>query len=155
GSIRIRFEPGRGCCFELQFAASLSTLQALIVEAGGDRYVLPSVQVTQALPRGIGRFERFGEQLVYHPAKQVYPAQKLVEVAGLGVVDEGELEQHDGVLVRGDEQVHALAVDRLLDARELLIKSPGRYAQHMHGVAGLAILGNGRVAVSLDLNALL
>jgi chemosensory pili system protein ChpA (sensor histidine kinase/response regulator) len=155
GSIRIHFEPGHGCCFELRFAASLSTLQALIVEAGGDRYALPSLQVEQALPRGVGGFERLGEQLVYRHAKQVYPARTLAELAGFGSVDDAALEQHDVVLVKGDEQLHALAVERLVDARELLIKSPGRYAQHMHGVAGLAILGNGRVAISLDLNALL
>ena len=42
-------------------------------------------------------------------------------------------------------------MDRLFDARELLVKNPGRYARHVRGVAGLSILGDGSVAVNLDL----
>ena len=40
-------------------------------------------------------------------------------------------------------------------ARELLIKSPGRYARHVRGVAGLSILGDGSIAVNLDITQLL
>jgi chemosensory pili system protein ChpA (sensor histidine kinase/response regulator) len=47
-----------------------------------------------------------------------------------------------------------LAVDRLIDSRELLVKSPGRYARHVRGVVGLSILGDGGVAVNLDLSQL-
>ena len=65
------------------------------------------------------------------------------------------LDDCDAVIVRVDDKTCALAVDRLLDSRELLVKHPGRYARHVRGVAGLAILGDGSVAVNLDLVHLL
>ncbi|HSV52351.1 MAG TPA: response regulator [Burkholderiaceae bacterium] len=155
GSIRIASKPGLGCTIELRFAASLSTVQSLIVEVAGQSFALPSVQVEQAVSRGVGTFETIGKQLVYRLGKRVYPALRLAEVAGLAMDADKPLDDHDAVIVRLDDKTHALAVDRLVDARELLVKSPGRYARHVRGVAGLSILGDGGVAVNLDLAHLL
>ena len=154
GTVRISSQPGRGCTFELRFAASLSTVQSLIVEAAGERFALPSVQVEQAVPRGVGTFEQLGDRLVYRHGERVLPANRLADVAGLAHAPMA-LDTQDAVIVRVDDKPQALAVDRLLDARELLVKNPGRYARHVRGVAGLAILGDGSVAVNLDLAQLL
>ncbi len=45
GSIQIASKPGQGCTIELRFAASLSTVQSLIVEVAGERFALPSIQI--------------------------------------------------------------------------------------------------------------
>jgi len=155
GSIRIDSQPGRGCTIELRFAASLSTIQALIVDVGGQRFALPSIMVEQAVPRGVGAFEQLGDQLVYRHDKRLHAAVRLADLAGLPVDPGKLLDDHDAVIVRLDNKTHALAVDRLIDARELLVKSPGRYARHVRGVAGLSILGDGGVAVNLDIAQLL
>lgn len=155
GSIRIASKPGQGCTIELRFAASLSTVQTLVVEVAGQRFALPSVQVEQAVPRGVGEFEPIGDQMVYRHGKKVYPALRLADAAGLPHQADKPLSDCDAVIVRLDDRFHALAVDRLLDARELLVKSPGRYARHVRGVAGLSILGDGSVAVNIDLAQLL
>ena len=65
------------------------------------------------------------------------------------------LDAYDAVVVRVQDKLFALAVDGLLDARELLVKNPGRYARHVRGVAGLSILGDGSIAVHLDLAQML
>ena len=155
GSIRVVSLPGEGCTIELRFAASLSTMQALIVEVDGQRFALPSVQIEQAVPRGVGSFEMVADKMVYRHQKRLLPAIKLVAAVGIAEVAEKALDQYDAVIVRVDDKMHALAVDRLIDARELLIKNPGRYARHVRGVAGLSILGDGSVAVNLDMNQLL
>jgi chemosensory pili system protein ChpA (sensor histidine kinase/response regulator) len=155
GTIRITSQPGLGCTLELRFAASLSIVQSLIVEVGGERFGLPSVQVDRAVPRGVGTFERVGEQLVYRHDKIAYPAQHLADAAGLPRDAAKSLDDYDAVIVRLDDKTHALTVDRLLDARELLVNSPGRYARHVRGVAGLSVLGDGGIAVNLDLAQLL
>ncbi|AEG93025.1 hybrid sensor histidine kinase/response regulator [Ramlibacter tataouinensis] len=155
GSIRIETGAGRGCVFEMRVAATLSTVQSLIVEAAGQRYALPAVQVVQALPRGVGAFELQAGRALYRHDGTVYPALRLAQAAGLREPEPLPLEEQHAVVVRVDDQVKVLAVDRLLDARELLVKSPGRYARHLRGVAGLSILGDGSVALNLDLLQLL
>lgn len=154
GSIRIASQLGHGCSIELRFAASLTTVQSLIVEASGQRFALPSVQIEQAVPRGIGHFVMMGDQLIYQHDRRTLHAVHLALVTGQ-FIDQGRaLEDYDAVIVRVDDKIHALAVDGLIDARELLVKSPGRYAKSVRGVAGLSLLGDGSVAVNLDLNQL-
>lgn len=155
GSIHITSRPGQGCTIELRFAASLSTMQSLVVEVSGQRFALPSLHIEQAVPRGIGRFERVGDKLVYHHGKRVLGAWLLADLAGLPADLDKPLDDYDVVILRLDNKTHALGVDRLLDSRELLVKNPGRYAQHIRGVAGLSILGDGSVAVNLDMAQLL
>jgi chemosensory pili system protein ChpA (sensor histidine kinase/response regulator) len=154
GSIQINSKPRNGCMIELRFAATLSTMQSLIVEVSGERLALPSVQIEQAVARGVGTFEILGEKFVYHIGKHTYPAMRLVDLTGLSG-EEKSLSDYSAVIVKIDEKTQVLAVDRLLDSRELLISSPGRYARHMRGVAGLSILGDGAIAVNLDLSQLL
>ena len=155
GSVRITSRPGEGCSMELHFAASLTAVHSLIVEVAGERYALPSMQVEHAVPRGVGHFEHLGERLVYRHARQLHPALRLAEQAGLPFDASKPMDAYDAVIVRADDKTYALAVDRLIDSRELLVKHPGRYARHARGVAGMAILGDGSIAVNLDLVHLL
>ncbi|MBC5768038.1 hybrid sensor histidine kinase/response regulator [Ramlibacter albus] len=155
GSIRISSVAGSGSTIELRFAASLTTMQSLVVEAAGQRFALPAVHVEQAVPRGLGEFEQVGDSLAWRHADRIYPARLLAEAAGLPRDAGRALVDHDVVIVRFDNRSHALAVERLVDARELLVKNPGRYARHVRGVAGLSILGDGSVAVNLELPQLL
>lgn len=155
GSVSIESRTGVGCTVELRFAASLSTIHSLIVEVGGQRFALPSLHIEQAIGRGAGSFEYLGERLVYRYGKRVLPALHLAEATGLPLAPDKPLDQYDAVILRLDQKPQALAVDRLVDSRELLVKSPGRYARHVRGVVGLSILGDGAVAVNLDLAQLL
>ncbi|QTD45417.1 hybrid sensor histidine kinase/response regulator [Ottowia testudinis] len=155
GTVRVTSTPRRGCTIELRFAASLSTIQSLIVEVSGERFALPSVQIEQAVPRGVGRFERLGGRVVYHHLRRAMSALHLAQVVGLSIDTDKPLDEYDVVIVQLHNTLHALAVDRLMDSRELLVKSPGRYARHLMGVSGLSILGDGGIAVNLDLTQLL
>ena len=155
GSIRVSSQLDQGCTIELRFAASLSTVHALIAEAAGQRFALPSVQVEQSVARGVGTFEMQAGRLVYRLQKRVLPAVLLAHVAGMSDAIDKPLDQYDAVIVRMDDRLSVLAVEALVDSRELLIKNPGRYARHVRGVAGLSILGDGSVAVNLDLAQLL
>ncbi len=155
GTLHIASRVGQGCTIELRFAASLSTQQSLVVEVEDQRFALPSLHIEQAVPRGIGRFERVGDKLVYHHGKRVLGARLLAELTGLPVDSDKPLDDYDAVILRVDHKLHVLGVDKLIDSRDLLVKNPGRYARHIRGVAGLSILGDGSVAVNLDMAQLL
>lgn len=154
GSIEINSRQGQDCLIELRFPASLSTVQSLIVEVTGDRFALPSAQVEQVVAPGVGTFEKLAGQLVYRLGKRAHPAVLLADATGLPA-ESKPLSDYAAVIVQVDRKKQVLAVDRLLDSRELLVNSPGRYARHLRGVAGLSILGDGAIAVNIDLVQLL
>lgn len=151
GTLRVHSTPGEGCVFELRFATTLSTVYSLIVEARGNRFALPAIHVERALPRGTGTFEQMGEQLLYLDGDRVFMAQYLAALVGLPVDATRERDSYDVVVVRFRDRVRALLVDALLDARELLVVHPGRFGRHARGVAGLSIMGDGSIAVDLDM----
>ena len=155
GVIRISSQRGKGTTIELRFAATLSTLQSLIVEVCEQRFALPSLQVEQAVPKGAGSFVLVGSKLQYRYNNRILRALHLAEVTGLPIDADKPLQDYDAVVVRVQDKLFALAVDKLLDSRDLLVKNPGRYARHVRGVAGLSVLGDGSIAVHLDLVQLL
>ena len=155
GVMRISTQRGKGATIELRFAASLSSQQSLIVDVQGHRFALSSLHVEQAVPHGVGSFVLTNDQLEYRYNNRILRALRLAEVTGLAVDADKPLDAYDAVVVRVQDKLFALAVDGLLDARELLVKNPGRFARHVHGVAGLTVLGDGSVAVHLDLVQLL
>jgi chemosensory pili system protein ChpA (sensor histidine kinase/response regulator) len=154
GGVRVISRPGQGCTLELRFAATLSTIAALIVEAGGQRYAIPSLQVEQAVARGLGRFAEAAGSTVFHHADRVLPAVTLRALVQPGAPAPAG-DTLDAVIVRAADKLWAIGVERLVDARELLVKPAGRYARQLAAVAGLSILADGSVAVHLDLHALL
>jgi chemotaxis protein histidine kinase CheA/CheY-like chemotaxis protein len=150
GTIHIQSRLGEGCLFELRFSATLSTMPSLVVEAGGQRFALPTVQVVQAVARGVGEFNIVGENTIFQLGKRTYPAFYLSDLVGIPVPHK-PLEEQAAVIIKVGNRAQVLIVDHLVDARELLLNNPGRYARHLRGVAGLSILGDGSVAVNLDL----
>lgn len=155
GSVRVESEPGRGCVIELRFAATLSTIQSLVVEVSGQRLALPSHLIEQAVPRGVGTFEVVDDELKYRHGDRLLTARLLAGPTGLPLRDGSALNDHDAVIVQVDGRTVVLGVDRLLESRDLLVKDPGPYARHLRGVMGLSILGDGGVVVNLDLAHLL
>lgn len=154
GTIQVSSQTGQGCTIELRFAASLSTVYSLIVAVGTNRFALPAIHVEQAVPRGSGHFDKMGERLLFRHGKQVVLAMYLADLVGLPLDQEKPLEQYDAIIIRLGDKTRAVLVDELMDARDLLVINPGRFGRHARGVAGLSILGDGSVAVNIDLQQL-
>lgn len=156
GSIRVRSKPGKGSTIEMRFAASLSTMQSLIVEVEGQRFALPSVHIQQALSADEGEYVESMGRLQFHYKKQVLAASRLSNLLSLSSGGEPlPLKDCETVLMHTEQGLRALAVDKLLDSRELLVKSLDRYTKHIPAVSGTSILGDGSIAVHIDVLILL
>ena len=156
GTVRVDWQPNQGTAIEMRFAASLSTIQSLLVGVGGSRFALPSVQIEQALPHGVGELTLQADgSHSYSYQGRVLPAYLMADQLGIAVDADKPLNAYEIVLVQTQDLSYALAVDALLDARELLVKDLGRFSRYARGVAGLSILGDGALAVNVDLMALL
>jgi chemosensory pili system protein ChpA (sensor histidine kinase/response regulator) len=125
------------------------------VEVCGQRFSIPSVQVEQAVPKGIGEFTQEAGQWIYRHGTRRLAVHRLGQLAGLFARDDLPLPECEVVIFRHSTELVGLVVDRSLDSRELLVKSPGRYGACVGGVVGLSILGDGGLSVSLDVGQLM
>lgn len=155
GRIDIRSQAGVGTTFLIKLPLTLATLEGLLLSVGSERFVLPTFAVSEA-------FRPSRERLHFVPdtgwivqiREELIPVVSLAnvfQVAG-AVTDptEGAI-----VVIEDDGQRRALQVDRLLGKQEVVVKSLGEAFAHVKGVAGGAILADGRIGLILDAGGLM
>jgi chemosensory pili system protein ChpA (sensor histidine kinase/response regulator) len=157
GTLRISSTRGRGTIFTIRLPFTLAVTQALIVRVGGELYALPLPTV-----EGIIRISRTeltarlampGATIDY--AGHTYQFRHLGDYLGLGPARIPEEQQRVSlILVRAGEQSVALIPDEMLDSREIVVKPVGSQLATIRGIAGATILGDGRIAVILDVGIL-
>ena len=154
GTIEITSRAGAGCAFTLKLPLTLAMVDGLIVESGGERYILPIYSVREM-------FHVTAEKLftVENKAEVVLLRGSLLPVVRLdrffnnsGRTGEGSGEI--GIVVEGRTRHFCLIVDRMLGKQEVVIKTLGPCFKSVTGVAGGAILGDGRVGLILDVHGI-
>ena len=153
GSIELASTPGLGTRFVLKLPLTLAIVQVLLVRVAGQDYALPLDSVLRTLsvaPEAVQRV--YDRELLFVEDEQV-PLLWVAETLGLGdggaPVDLGGGNQWPVVLVDAGGETYALAVERLLGKREIVLKSLGALLQQVPCAAGATLLGE-RVAVVLD-----
>jgi chemosensory pili system protein ChpA (sensor histidine kinase/response regulator) len=154
GRITVDSQPGAGTAFRLRMPIMLAVAQAFMVTAGGRRFAVPAGSVELVADRAGARISRVGDTMVLDVGDAVMPLIDLGErLDGRG----GEtLEQPNGWLLItriGDER-WAIRVDGLEGQQEIVVKPLGRFLKNVPSVVGATILGNGDIALILDIQQL-
>jgi two-component system chemotaxis sensor kinase CheA len=145
-------EKGKGAKTVLTLPLTMAIIRALLVRIGQETYALPISLVLET-----GRYQRSklktvqGKEVIIL-RDEVVPLIKLKEIFGI----EKALEEEDLTVVfveKGDKRL-GLVVDYLIGQQEIVIKPLGKIFQNIRGVAGATILGDGRVALILDVATL-
>jgi len=157
GMLRIASVPGRSTTFTIRLPFTLAVTQALIVRAGSELYALPLPSVEGVLR--LSRSELTARLSVPQPTidygGHTYQFRHLGQYLGLGPSRIPEEQPRVSIiLVRAGEQSAALVMDEMQDSREIVVKSVGPQLSSIRGIAGATILGDGRIAVILDVGAL-
>lgn len=155
GSLEIESQEGRGCEIVLRLPVSLITAHVLLVQVNDELYGIPTTNLEQILASGMGELQQTEDGLMLRVGEQAYPAMSVANMlnASMGPVD--DLSTKPALLVHVDQGIVAVAVDRVVDGRDLVIKSMGHYVKNITGVLGAAILGDGAVVPVLDLAEML
>jgi chemosensory pili system protein ChpA (sensor histidine kinase/response regulator) len=159
GSLEIRSTEGKGSCFVIRLPFTVSVSRSLMVSAGSETYALPLNTVDGVLRMGSDELARYtgpeAQPLEY--AGQSYVVRHLGDLLYPG--EQVDLEPTGAtvpvVLVRGGGQAIALEVDRLVGAREVVVKSLGPQFGAVPGLSGATVLGDGSVVLILDIPAML
>ena len=151
GVVRLENRPEKGATFSLEIPLTLATTRVLLTECGGVAYALPG-----ALVQGVMEVEAAqargacGQQVVSWEGRTV-PLWPLDAV--LGRSQRRPAEKRLAVMVANAGRTVGLVVDRLLDEEEVVLKPVGALLESARLVTAGAVLGDGRVALLLDVDA--
>ncbi|MEE9398120.1 MAG: response regulator [Methylococcales bacterium] len=156
GTINVTSKFGQGCRFELIFPSTLVSVSSLLVLCGDQVIAISSRGIKQILYLGEGIAEQAEKDTVFHFDGTEYHAVDLCQLLNM-TVKEKPSDHRRSALVTWDEDGEStiILVDKVLENKELLVKSMGRYVPTMGGIVGAAILGDGGVAPVVDVVDLL
>jgi chemosensory pili system protein ChpA (sensor histidine kinase/response regulator) len=157
GSLRISSVTGQGTNFTVRLPFTLAITQALIVRTGEEVYALPlpSVEGVARIPRT--ELENLLSQTEpsYEYGEETYKFRHLgMYLGGQAATLPNDEAFIPVILVRAGEFSAALLTDEMLASREIVVKSVGPQLASIRGIAGATILGDGRIVLILDINAL-
>jgi two-component system chemotaxis sensor kinase CheA len=155
GTITMETTPGVGTRFRLKLPLTLAMLDGQLLRVGALDYVLPLGSITESLRPSTAALRTIaGGNEVVSVRESALPVLRLGRLLG---VASAETALTDGLLVvvEHDGRRAALAVDDLGAQQQVVIKSLGRLSTRVNGVSGATVLGDGRVALILDVPGLL
>ena len=157
GSLQISSVTGQGTNFTVRLPFTLAITQALIVRTGEEVYALPlpSVEGVARIPRAELENLLSQDEPSFQYGEETYKFRHLGMYLGGQAAELPEDETFVPViLVRAGEYSAALLTDEMLASREIVVKTVGPQLASIRGVSGATILGDGRIVLILDINAL-
>jgi two-component system, chemotaxis family, sensor kinase CheA len=154
GQVEIKSTPGRGTSFFLRMPLTLAIIDGLVVGVGRERYVVPIFSVREMLrPSDEMVFTVEGRQEMALVRNNLMPVVRLYKRFGVQPRSEDPTRS---VLIVAEAagRSFCLMVDDLIGKQEVVIKTLGETIKDIPGVAGGAILGDGRVGLILDLEGI-
>ncbi|AMX84020.1 chemotaxis protein CheA [Geobacillus subterraneus] len=153
GAVTVDSQPGKGSLFSIQLPLTLSIISVLLVQIAAETYAIPLSSIMEtALVRKEEIFSAHNQPVIDFRGK-VVPLVRLKDVFSVpDASDEGDTVA--AVIVRKGEKLAALAVDSFIGQQEVVLKSLGNYLSSVFAISGATILGDGRVALIIDCNAL-
>ncbi|HBZ54587.1 MAG TPA: chemotaxis protein CheA, partial [Syntrophobacteraceae bacterium] len=150
GKIEVSSVHGRGSRFQLRLPLTMAIIDGMVTQIGNERYVVPTVALKESL-----RPEREAYLTVQGRGELIKVRDHLMPLIRLHQLFGVEPKQHNPwdalVLVVGENgSRYCLLVDEILGRQEVVIKSLGGSMRNLVGVSGGAILGDGRVALIID-----
>ncbi len=155
GSVELSSIPGQGTITTITLPLTLAIVDGQTIRVGSENYIVPLVSIIESLQlRDGGARQVHGHGEVFPFRGEFLPVIRLHEVFG---IEPKSRELRDGLLmvVEGDGGRAGLFIDELLGQQQVVIKSMETHYARIPGVGGATILGEGSVALILDVPGLL
>lgn len=156
GTVDVESVVGAGTVWRLRIPLTLAIMPSLSVECAGDLYALPQVHVVELVALDAQRSDSGVEYVhaapVYRLRGELLPLVSLAGVLGVEVPQD----EHPAVIavVQADQQRFGLLVDRVLTTEEIVVTPLAARLKAIGVYSGATVLGDGRVALILDVQAI-
>jgi len=152
GRVELESSPGFGTRTVIRLPLTLAILDGMSVGVGGETFVIPITTVIESLQPNLDDIRTLaGDSRMVHIRGEYLPFISLAEAFGLN----GQEDITKGILVvvEAEEGKSALFVDELLGQQQVVIKSLEANYRKVPGLSGATIMGDGRVAMIIDVSA--
>ncbi len=153
GVVEVETEWGKGSKFIIRLPLTLAIIQALLVVIGGEKYAIPlnsTKEIIKITPDQIMMVQKQEVIMIRDTVIPIVRLDKILEIPK----DEKTTKQLTVVIVKKGERLSGFLVDSLIGQQEIVIKSLGKLLSGIKFMAGATILGDGNVALILDVNSL-
>lgn len=155
GNISIESTQNVGSVFSIQLPLTLSIISVMLVEIEKEIYAIPLSSIIEtSIIRNSDILNAHNQKVIDFRGK-VVPLVFLEEVFEVPRKELKDDEFHSVVIVRKGEKLAGLVVDSFIGQQEIVLKSLGNYLTNIFAISGATILGNGKVALIVDCNALM
>src|SRR5204863_2758200 len=154
GAVDVDSERGAGTTWRLTIPLTLAIIQALTVECAAERYVIPQVAVHELvyIDGRSTRIEYASDAPVYRLRGKLLPLVRLDQALNLS--GGGRDEDVYMVVLQADGRRFGMIVDKVLNTEEVVVKALNARFKDIGMYAGATILGDGKVALILDVASL-
>jgi two-component system, chemotaxis family, sensor kinase CheA len=152
GVVDISNRPGEGSTVKLKIPLTLAIIPGLVITSGGERFVIPQVSLLELIRLEGDSTEKHIEQVhgtpVYRRRGSLLPIAYLNRVLALEPPERAEAVSI--VVLQAEDRQFGLVVDGINDTQEIVVKPLGKQLKGLTEYAGATIMGDGRVALILD-----
>lgn len=153
GHVEVKTALGKGTTFIVRLPLTLAIIQALMINIKDEKYAIPLSNINNIEDIHKDDIQFVQNQEVIMVRNEIIPIVRLRSVIGLE--EDTDSEMLMCVIVQKGEKQVGFIVDSLIGQQEIVIKSLGKYLNGIDIIAGATILGNGEVALILDVNSLI
>ena len=155
GNIELDTEFGKGSKTIIRLPLTLAIIQALLVKVGDEKYAIPLSNIREIDDIKPSDIQLVRNKEVMMLRGMVIPLIRLQNVLGVPERESAEIKkQLTCVIVKKGDKLSGLVVDTLIGQQEIVIKSLGKLLAGIRSIAGATILGDGNVALIIDVNSI-
>ena len=153
GVVDLSSRAGEGTTVKIKIPLTLAIIPGLVVNSGGERFIIPQVSLLELLrlegEAGKKQIERIHGTPVYRRRGSLLPVAYLNEVLHLPQAS-ADSEVLNIVVLQAEDRQFGLVVDAINDTQEIVVKPLGKQLKGLTSYAGATIMGDGKVALILD-----
>jgi two-component system chemotaxis sensor kinase CheA len=154
GTVDVSSEINKGSVIKIKIPLTLAIIPALVVQCCNEKFAIPQVNLVELVRVRIDEMgnliEKVGDAEFYRLRGEILPLIRLQDSLYLERVDGGEIYGISIVVLSGAGRQFGLIVDGIVDTEEIVVKPLNKHMKDIHFYAGATILGDGKVALILD-----
>jgi len=157
GAVDLQSGPGQGTTLKIKIPLTLAIIPVLIVSSGGQRFAIPQASLLELVclqgASGAAAIEQILGIPVYRLRGRLLPLAFLTRELALqhdGCAPEPADVVHNIVVLQAEDRQFGLVVDEINDTQEIVVKPLGKQLKGISCFAGATIMGDGQVALILD-----